>query len=510
MRIIRSLFLVLAFGLMGCQMTQSTTTPTTTTTTTGVQSSDTTTTSVATSTSSIGTTTTSTSIFEEIVETYAEGVEFHLSATNEYKTFPEAYIGIDFTRVTYSPIQNRICAAYTVNDTRSANASYFAILQQLPSTLTRTQVQFFGVGPSFAAGACFDIPDRSLNYRIVIGKYDHDNLNRVPGKIEVSAMISWTDSQLAGRNTISYTPPLDETEADSGELANSSVGFRFVLEDPDDTIETLRVYLIESLGNVVATREYATESLRTNGIITLHALFDNLAPGAKYKAMIYADGSDGLDPFENEYLTSIELQAALVPVQSPMGPITAFHVLYAVIYDVEYTDTEAVIHYFYKNDELIKYSNNGEILRLLLEYRSSTGTVLRQIAMSVGDQTFRIPLDQIAEGNRFVVVDQRRTQTFSNHLIIPLTPRFDFIQTEPGVYQLQFTGSYDHLESFEIKVFVPGYAVAVEEILLTEFTTSQEIRLYHDFASIDKEPYMQFVITYWAYGKKIVYESIPL
>jgi len=442
---------------------------------------------------------------DDVIQSYTEDVTFDVYGYNSGYNFPEVYIDINFTLISYSPVQNEICIKFDVHDQNPAHATYYAIMQDTAHYLTREQQQFFGGGNNFTAGACFDISDRSMTYRIIVGKYDTDNLNRTPGKIEASAWIEWHDPYWTSRNTFDVGARTNTTEEYSESLTESNASFEFTINDPDDCISNILVVLREPLGTMIDYLEFDASTLKSGDNINVSGGFDGLAPYAEYTIEVYVDGNDGHDDFNQEYLFQMTLRTAKVLGQEDMYNVVSYHGLFAVIYDIEYTETEAILHYVYVNEDRIKYADSEEYLYLHLEYASNDGSLIHTYELLEGDNTLTVPIEDICEGYIFSVYDQQNSSKFAITRVPSLEPSVSIYGISHNQFEIRFNGSYDNITNFDLEIYIDGYAACIESYENIDIFTNRIINLYHDFSEIDNSIIFIMTITYEAYGKEITF-----
>ncbi|PKK97665.1 MAG: hypothetical protein CVV56_08465 [Tenericutes bacterium HGW-Tenericutes-1] len=477
---------------------------------TSIDTSSTTSTSTLTTTTDLQPTT-SLSVTEvqpnsDVVKTYAENVDIDIYHHFSNEDLPEVYIDIEFTLITYSPVLDQVCVQFDVHDDNPLHASYFMLLHDVNSFSFKTQSQFYGGGKKdFSSGGCFNIIDRSLKYRLHIGKFDLDNEDFVFGQIEVSAYIDISDQNILTRKAVEVLSSSDKTPDYSQSMTESIASFEFVLKDTSDAISHMTVVIKETLGNTVDSLEYDAASLRQNDLITVTGSFDKLAPNVEYTIYVYVDGNDGYDDFEHEYVLKKTLISAYFEGQSTVHSSKAYHDLYAVIYDIEYSDTEATLHYYYVNNDTIKYTDTSEFLNLHLEYRDEKNQLIEIYELVEGDNAITIPIDLIFENNRFAIYDQKKANLFDLRYIESKKPNFILYKISNNEFEIQFEGPYENIVDFDIEVYVEGYVPCIESYQDFDIMNTKSIYLYHDFTNIDNDLIFLITITYEAYGKLVTY-----
>ncbi|MDP3129881.1 MAG: hypothetical protein Q8N15_00970, partial [Bacillota bacterium] len=266
------------------------------------------------------------------LSTYATGVSFKAYTYDPDYRLPEVYIDVTFTEVAYNPFDEEICVTFDVDDPSRVHASYFAILQDRETMSTRVLQQFFGNGFShFSAGACFDLADSTLDYRIIIGKFDTDNPNKHYDYVEGSAWMEWTDRHIAERHTIAGIVRHDRTPATVDSLTESLISYSLVVDDPDAVIDSLTVQIRDAFDNLVDSAVIDSGSIRSGTHLNVNDAFDGLAPNAAYVVYVYASGNDGVDDFTDIFLTKIELCSARFSLQGDYDETLSYDGLYAVI-----------------------------------------------------------------------------------------------------------------------------------------------------------------------------------
>lgn len=441
----------------------------------------------------------------DVVKTYADNVDVDIYHHNSKVDLPEVYIDIEFTLITFSPVLDQVCVQFDVHDDNPSHAYYYMLLQDNDNSF-KTQSQFYSGGKKdFSVGGCFNLVGRSLKYRLHIGKFDLDNVNFVYGQIEVSAYIDISDPNIGMRKSIEVISSSDKTPDFSQSVTESIASFEFVLKDTTDAITNMTVVLKETLGNTVDTLEFDAASLRNNDLIKVTGSFEKLAPNVEYTIYVYVDGNDGYDDFDSEYVLKKTLVSAYFVGQSTYNSSMAYHDLYAVIYDIDYSETEATIHYYYVNNDKIKYTDSTEFLNLHLEYSDEENQLIEIYELVEGDNTLTIPIDLIYEHNRFAIYDQKKANLFDLRFVDAQKPNFIIYKINNNEFEIQFEGPYENIVDFDIEVYVKGYVPCIESYQDFDIMNSKIIHLYHDFSNIDNNLIFLITITYEAYGKLITY-----
>ncbi len=442
----------------------------------------------------------------DVLETYAEGVSFQGYTYNTDYNLPEIYMDVTFTNITYSPIQNKISMTFDVHDTGWENASYFVLLQERTKTTSIQQIKFYGTGRDFSSSAEFKIEDRSKDYRILIGKYDLDNPDRVWNYIEGSVWIEWEDANWQDRATFNLTSHTDETEEVTSDLTQSYAAFKFIIDDASHCIEFLDVLIYEPSGSVIDIKTYTAENYRMNDNIIVSGSFDSLSPNVDYIVQAFVAGNDGFDDFTEIFVVRIDVHSAKLPGQTDYYYTVNFHGLYMVIYNIEYTETEAILSYIYFNEEKISFSDNEEILYLHLEYFDDSGDFISSHELEIGNHTLSIPLEFIYENYYFIAYDQRNSSIFLKKVIPSLEPNVYMYLSRNNIYQIGFSGPSDHIIDLDLYIKVEGFAAIIESFENIDLEGNLYIEFEHDFDSIDRQLEYYFVVTYIAYGKEVTVE----
>lgn len=433
--------------------------------------------------------------------TYASGVAFSIFTYNSYFNLPQTYIDVTISDISYSPLRQQVCFSYDIHDPGYARATYYIILQDTVHLLTREQIIVFGGSSDFSGRSCVNVDDKTLDYRIVIGKDDLDNLNPTYGYIEGSAWIEFSDSHKNERKHISIKSYTDTTPDETTDIKYSSVAYSLQIEDLDRTITRLEVYLRDTFDNIIDAKAYDSTEIMVNDKLTItNDFFSNLAPNVDYKIEVYATGNDGVDDFEDAFLFIISCTSSRFPGQSTSHLISAYHGLYAVIYDVLETEDSVIVSYVYSNENMIQFSDNKEKVVLHMTIYDKEHESIETYAMEIGDQSLTIPLEYIGEDYTIHITDQREVEIFDIYVFYDLDPKA-YIYGSENQYELRFDRDSSIITNIDIKLFVVGYAVPIEEFSNFDFRTNNVITIYHDLTYVDHLLF-EMTVTYIAYGKE--------
>ncbi len=440
----------------------------------------------------------------DIITTYASGVEFNVYKYRSTVSLPEVYININFTAIEYIPLRNKFNLQFDVSDSEYVHASYYAILQGTSTTLTYQQIQFYGSGNGFSAAVSFTIPDRTKDYRILIGKYDTDNLNLNPGQIEASAWIEWTDSNIGSRGVIDSVSLTDTTAAYTTDLSASFASYDIGINDPGHTISQALVILREPLGTAVDSYTFNTTGLYSGNTLDLTGQFNDLAPNVNYEIEAYISGNDGVDDFTNLYVSETDLcSAGLKGQQDRTDDIVSYHGLYAVIYDAEVTVTNLILSYVYVNDGKISYSDSGDLLELHLEYTNLKTGLMANVPLTTGDHTVNIPLENLEEGSTIRFYDQRDSQMFERYVLPDVQPDLYVYRIDDNNFEIRSDSDLSVVVDFDVAIYVEGYAALFESFENVDIAHDNSFTLYHDMSDLDAGFDVVVTMTYLAYGKEL-------
>lgn len=435
------------------------------------------------------------------ITTYASGVEFNVFTYNPKYKLPETYIDVEISEIDYSPLRQQVCFWYDIHDKEYARATYYVILQDTQRTLTRQQIVINGGQSHFSGSACVNVADLSLEYRIIIGKDDSDNLNPTYGYIKGSAWIEFSDGNKHKRKLITNKSYSNTTPEETANLKASLVSYSFEIEDLNSAIETIVVVIKDTFNNIVEAKAFTSSEIRNseNKLKVTNDIFEGLAPNVDYKIDVYAYGNDGVDDFEKAFLFRINAKSSRLMGQTSSDLVSAFHGLYAVIYEAEETDDSMIISYVYSNEDVISYGEEPEKLYLHMTLYNKDNEVLGTYPMEIGEQSVSIPIVLIEERSRIEITDQRDSKKFDIHFFGEKDPKVFPYGTEND-YILKFNGDSSIVTRIDIKIFVVGYAVPIEIFENFDFKNNNQLTIYHDLSNIDKILF-EFTVTYLAYGK---------
>lgn len=442
----------------------------------------------------------------DIIHTYVSDFEVNIFKYSSSFSLPETYMDVEFTNISYNPLRNRICVLFDVYDSEYENADYYAILQGIESPLTYQEIQFFGDGESFSGGACFNIPDRTKDYRIVIGKYDTDNLNLRPGHIEGSAWIEWVDAEYNNRNEIESIDINDTTEKYTSDLYDSYVSYDVQINDSSQMITEVMVVLKEPLGNAIDMKTFDSTDLNSSESYSLLGEFNGLAPNVDYEIEVYISGNDGVDDFEHIIISSHDLSSAGLEGQQDRDYIStdlqSYHGLYSVIYDYEITETDLVLSYVYVNDEVIIDSNTKEVIEISLKYLNIISNEEEIVPLETGNHTINIPLANLEEGSRVYFGDQNSSAMYELFYLPKVEPFIDIFYVSDQSFRLDYD-NLDSLIELDIEIYIEGYAVVLEKFEDVDLESNNVFEIYHNVNDIDVDYNVVLTITYMAYGREI-------
>ena len=435
------------------------------------------------------------------ISTYASGVEFNIYKYDPQLRLPETYIDVTITDIMYSPLKKQVCFTYFIHDPQYPRATYYIILQEKTSLLTRQQITIFGGTSDFSGRSCVDVTDLTVDYRIVIGKDDSDNLNPIYGYIEGSAWIEFKDIHKNERKQVTIKSRSDSTPDTTRNIQYSSVNYSFQIEDKGQAITEVKLLLKDSFNNTVTTKTYAVDSIRSGSKITVvEGSFDFLAPNVDYNVEVHVSGHDGVDDFTDEFLFSIYCTSARFLGQPDSDLVVSYHGLYGVIYDVEETENSVIISYVYSNDDIIQYSDTEEKLVLHMVLLSDTGENIVTYEMMTGDHQITIPKEFIGEYYKINIKDQREIEVFGIYLFGTKNPGPEICKGT-DYYTLEFNRDSSNVTNIDIRVYVTGFAAPIEMFYNFDFRNSNIIDLYHDTSNVGSMTF-EIIVTYMAYGKE--------
>lgn len=440
---------------------------------------------------------------EDHLNTYASDISVKAEFGASSRDYPEVAIEVRFTQVDYIPVTRKIGVAFTIHDDGWTNATYFVALMQRDSIYPTTTTFFEGYGSDFPGSASFTIPDDGNQYGIAVGKIDQDL--SPSNRYHYSAWLEWEDPHFADRSFLGEVTQTNTTLPTTDDYMSSYVSFTFTIQEPPTVLSHLTVLIREPDSDaVVGTMEInADDSVRSGGKLVVKGEFDGLAPGVEYSVEVYGDGNDGVDSFTDLFLFRMPIASPLYEGQDYVSWESSFHGLYALIYQMEYTEDELLLSYYYHNDGTVCYEDSNRKVKLQLVCLNEEYRMAFTVEMTEGDHTVTIPFSDIGPDYSFQIVDLEKTGSFDAIHVGSFDPAPSLWQLGDGSYQIRFFGDSRNVLSIDIEVYLTGYPLCIETIKDVDFAPGNSFTIYHDFASADTRPYMVIVVTYVSYGRRI-------
>jgi len=449
-------------------------------------------------------------ISEDILDTYAKDVEFKLFTYDPSTKLPDVYCEVTFSKIEFIPVINKISITFSISDEEYEHSQYFAILQDQALSQTR-QLISLGSSPCFNNTVTFSVGDPSLEYRVVFGKIDGDNLNPHSSYVEGSAWIEWNDPDRSDRNYISLSQKEDRTIERTNDQTGSLISYFFRVSDTEKCIESFLVVLSDTFGNRVKTEVIDTSSLASGFSYEIANSFSGLAPNASYIVSLFASGNDGVESFENIWLDDLEVKSADLGPEGIISEATNYHQLFGAIYHITFTSTEAIVSYVYHNEYVIRDRSTKEPLELSLDIRSERDDTSHSYPLEQGDNELRIPITDCIDGSYFVITDQYKTSSFDRHYIPAEEPVLFCYKVDNQHYGIAFQRDFGNITDFQVKVYVKGYDLLVETVDVPDIYHDPTINLYHN-PDDSMTLFFEMTVTYLHFGQQlttVIYWSEP-
>jgi len=377
-----------------------------------------------------------------------DGFEYTVTNSQEQSFKLEKYFTVNFTSLSYSPVEGEVCVQFQVEDDDYEHANYYIILQKSNSILTLQQYSFSMNSSANSNGGCFDAITGEETYKILVGKIDEDDLNPT-SYIESVAFVSFSDTHFNDRNRIEEISLTHDDIEDETNGEDPSVNYHIRLQD-NNAISKVNIGLYEmDYGYLIETKEYIiTENERdSNGILLNDVLFDNLAPGVDYKIEIEVTGNDGFDDFSNLNIAKDDFTSGCYNWRCG----TAYVEMYAGIINVEVLETEVLVTYTAHNTGVLVSTSDNLPYTMNLVIRDKDHHIKYTIPLDITSVSISLPVEYVNYWDYITIVSDRDGITFATYEVIENPPLVTLVSVIYGNANITIEGNPESINFITIE-----------------------------------------------------------